>query len=152
MSRRDQIKMTEDEVEEFLQGRRTMCVATVDASGQPHVVAMWYGFLDGAPAIWTYAKSQKLVNLRRNPRITCLVEDGEEYGELRGVELVGTARVIEDRETILKVGENVYQRYFGALDDAGREAVALMGAKRAAAVVDVDRVVSWDHRKLGGVY
>jgi PPOX class probable F420-dependent enzyme len=152
MSRREQIRMTDDEVETFLQGRRTMCVATVGASGYPHVVAMWYGFYQGVPAFWTYAKSQKIVNLRRDPKLTCLVEDGEEYGELKGVELVGTGRVVEDRDVVQAVGENVYQRYFGELNDAGRQAVELMGAKRAVVVVEAERVVSWDHSKLGGLY
>ena len=152
MSRREQIRMTDDEVQEFLGGRRTMAVASIGPTGHPHVVAMWYGFLDGAPAIWTYGKSQKVVNLRRDPRVTCMVEDGEEYAQLRGVELVGSARVMDDRETIRQVGESVYGRYFGELDDTGRQAVEVMGAKRVAVVIDVAQVVSWDHRKLGGVY
>jgi hypothetical protein len=123
--------MADDEVEAFLQGRRTMCVATVGASGHPHVVAMWYGFYQGVPAFWTYAKSQKIVNLRRDPKLSCLVEDGD---------------------VVQAVGENVYQRYFGELNDAGRQAVELMGAKRAVVVIDAERVVSWDHSKLGGLY
>src|SRR5580658_1661307 len=110
MSRREQIRMTEAEVDEFLHGRRTMCVATNGAGGHPHVVAMWYGFLEGAPAFWTYGKSQKIVNLRRDPRISCLVEDGEDYAELRGVELQGTATVIDDRAAVQELGENVYGR------------------------------------------
>jgi PPOX class probable F420-dependent enzyme len=152
MSRRDLIRMTDDEVEEFLQGRRTMAVASIGPTGRPHVVAMWYAFLDGAPAIWTYGKSQKVVNLRRDPRVTCLVEDGEEYSELRGVELVASARLVEDRDSVQRLGEAVYGRYFGGLDDAARQAVEMMGAKRLAVVFDVEQVVSWDHRKLGGAY
>jgi PPOX class probable F420-dependent enzyme len=152
LNRRELIRMSDAEVDEFLGGRRTMCVATVGASGHPHVVAMWYGFVDGLPAFWTYGKSQKIVNLKRDPKLTCLVEDGEDYGELRGVEMVGSGEVFEDRETVQRVGESVYERYFGTLDDAGREAVAMMGAKRFAVLVHADRVVSWDHRKLGGTY
>jgi PPOX class probable F420-dependent enzyme len=152
MSRRELIRMTESEVDEFLHGRHTMCVATIGASGHPHVVAMWYGFHEGRPAFWTYAKSQKILNLRRDPRLTCLVEDGEDYAELRGVELVGSGRVVEDRDVVQQIGESVYERYFGALDDAGREAVTVMGAKRTAVVVEADRVVSWNHGKLGGTY
>ena len=152
MSRRDLIRMTAEEVDAFLEGRRTMAVASLGPSGHPHVVAMWYGFHEGSPAIWTYGKSQKVLNLRRDPRVTCLVEDGEEYAELRGVELVGSARVLEDRETVQQVGESVYGRYFGELNDAGRQAVEVMGSKRVAVVVDVAQVVSWDHRKLAGAY
>lgn len=152
MNRRDLIKMTDDEVREFLHGRRTMCVATIGAGGRPHCVAMWYGFLDGAPALWTYGKSQKVVNVRRNPKMTGLVEGGEDYAELRGVELVGTGTVIEDRDVVQQVGESVYGRYFGVLDDATRQIVAYMGAKRVVVRLDVEDVVSWDHGKLGGVY
>lgn len=152
MSRRDLIRMTEAEVDEFLHGRQTMCVATIGVSGHPHVVAMWYGFHEGSTAFWTYARSQKILNLRRDPRVTCLVEDGEEYGELRGVEIVGHGRLVEDRDVVQQIGESVYERYFGTLDDAGREAVAVMGAKRTAVIVEAERVVSWDHRKLGGTY
>jgi PPOX class probable F420-dependent enzyme len=152
VNRRDLIKMTDSEVQEFLHGRRTMCVATIGAGGHPHCVAMWYGFLGGAPALWTYGKSQKVLNLRRNRRVTGMIEDGEEYSELRGVELVGTGTVIEDRDVVQQVGESVYGRYFGELDDAGRQAVAFMGSKRVVVRLDVHRVVSWDHGKLGGVY
>ena len=53
---------------------------------------MWYAIIDGAPCFWTFAKSQKVVNLRRDPRITCMVEAGDEYSDLRGVELVATPR------------------------------------------------------------
>ncbi len=152
MSRRDLIRMTDAEVDEFVHGRRTMAVASIGPTGHPHVVAMWYGFHEGAPAIWTYRKSQKVLNLRRDPRVTCMIEDGEEYSQLQGVELVGAARVLDDPESIRQVGESVYGRYFGTLDDTGRQAVEVMGAKRVAVVIDVEHVVSWDHRKLGGGY
>jgi nitroimidazol reductase NimA-like FMN-containing flavoprotein (pyridoxamine 5'-phosphate oxidase superfamily) len=81
-----------------------MSVATVGPDGRPHLVAMWYGFIDGAPAFWTYAKAQKIVNLRRDPRLTCMVEDGSAYNELRGVELVADAQLIEDAERVLAFG------------------------------------------------
>src|SRR5689334_3004870 len=95
-SRRDLIKMTSAEADAFLTGRHSMSVATVGAEGRIHLVAMWYGFLDGAPAFWTYGRSQKIVNLRRDPRLTCLVETGETYDTLKGVELVGRGEVIDD--------------------------------------------------------
>ena len=151
-SRRDLIRMTDDEVDEFLQGRHTLSVATMGADGGPHLVAMWYGFLDGALAFWTYGKSQKVVNLRRDPRITCMVEEGTSYDQLRGVELVGTGTVIDDRAAVLRLGESVHQRYNGPLDDDVRQLLVRMGEKRVAVGIDVERVVSWDHRKLGGTY
>ena len=152
MSRRDRIRMTDDEVAAFLVGRHVMNVASIGPHGQPHLVAMWYGFLDGAPAFWTYGKSQKVVNLRRDPRITCLVEAGESYGELQGVELVGTASVLDDQESVLAVGRSVYERYTGPFSDTALPALEQMGAKRVAVRIDVRKVVSWDHAKLGGTY
>ena len=149
MSRRDQIRMTDAEVDAFLAEHHTMNVASLGKDGQPHLVAMWYGFSDGAPAFWTYGRSQKVVNLRRDPRLTCLVEAGEAYGELRGVELVGRATLLEDRDRVMAVGRSVAERYTGVADEGALEH---MGAKRVAVRIEVDRVVSWDHRKLGGVY
>ena len=86
-SRRDLIRMTPEELQTFLYERHTMNVATIGPSGHPHVHAMWYGFVEGKPAFWTFGKSQKIVNLRRDPKVTALVEDGETYNELRGAEL-----------------------------------------------------------------
>lgn len=152
MSRRDSITMTDAEVEEFLSGRHTMNVATIGRDGRPHLVAMWYGFLEGAPAWWTYGKSQKVLNLRRDPRITCLVETGDSYDQLRGVELIGTGTILEDRGEVMAVGRSVFERYTGPWTDAAEGGVAAMGAKRVAVRIDVEHVVSWDHGKLGGTY
>jgi PPOX class probable F420-dependent enzyme len=150
--RRDLVRMSPDEVEAFLAGRRTMTVATIGADGRPHLVAMWYGFVDGAPAFWTYARSQKVVNLRRDPRVTCLVEAGDTYAELQGVELVGTGTVLDDPSAVLAVGRSVWERYTGPWSDEAAALVADMATKRAAVRVDVDKVVSWDHPKLAGAY
>ncbi|MBW3537203.1 MAG: TIGR03618 family F420-dependent PPOX class oxidoreductase [Actinobacteria bacterium] len=140
--------MTPKEVEGFLRERQVMTVATIARDGRPHLTAMWYGFLaDGSPALWTYGKSQKVVNLRRDARLTCLVEDGEAYNELRGVELQATATILEDRPTVDALGLSVYERYTGPIDDNAHEVVRVMGAKRVAVRIDVERTVSWDHRK-----
>lgn len=152
MSRRDQIRMTEAEVAELLRGRHTLQVATIGPTGHPHLVAMWYGFHHDKVSFWTYARSQKVVNLRRDPRMTCLVEEGAEYAELRGAELVGSGTVLDDPEAVQAVGESVYARYTGPVDDGARAVVAAMAAKRVAVVLETERVVSWDHRKLGGSY
>ena len=153
MSRRDLIKMTDDEVDEFLHGRHTMNVATIGKDGRPHLVAMWYGFTpDGALAWWTYGKSQKVLNLQRDPRITCLVETGDSYDKLRGVEIVGTGVILEDREDVMAVGRSVFERYTGPWSDAAEGGVAQMGAKRVAVKIEVEKMVTWDHTKLGGVY
>ncbi len=153
MSRRDQIRMSDDEVEAFLAERHTMDVATIGADGRPHLVAMWYGFFpDGQLGFWTYGRSQKIVNLRRDPRLTCLVETGTAYEELRGVELVADATVVDDREEVLAIGASVFDRYTGPYTPGARPVLEQVGAKRAAVRIAVLDVVSWDHRKLGGTY
>jgi len=151
-SRRDQIKMTPDEVGAFLAGRRTMNVATLGPTGHPHLVAMWYGFLDGAPAFWTFAKSQKILNLRRDPRISALVEDGDTYNELRGVELVGTGEIVADHDALMALGTSVAERYNGPVTDEVRPFIEAQAAKRLGVVLRVEQVVSWDHTKLAGGY
>ena len=151
-SRRSTITMTEDEVAAFLEEQKILNVATIGPSGHPHVVAMWFVVLDGKPAFWTFGKSQKVTNIRRDPKITGLVESGESYNELRGVELVGTARLLEDYDTILDLGMRVATKYTGAPGEAGLPFVEKQAAKRVGIVIDVDHVVSWDHTKLGGAY
>jgi PPOX class probable F420-dependent enzyme len=152
MSRRAQIQMTEAEVEDYLSGRHTMNVASFNHDGTIHLVAMWYAVLDGDPVFWTFGKSQKIRNLQRDPRTTLLVETGEEYAELMGVELVGRSEVITDRAAINEIGEAVYVRYFGEINDEVRPFVHATGEKRFGVRIAVDRVVSWDHRKLEGGY
>ncbi len=143
--------MTKEEIDAFLELRLIMSVATINRDGRPHLVPMWYGFLEGAPALWTYGKSQKVLNLMRDPRITCLVEAGKDYEELKGVELIGKALVSSRREDVQKVGESVYERYIGPLDAEGRARAAAMGAKRVAVVIQVEKMVSWDHQKLASL-
>lgn len=152
MSRRDQIRMSDAEVEGFLSGRHTMNVASFNHDGTIHLVAMWYAMVDGDAVFWTFGKSQKIRNLQRDPRITLLVETGDEYAELMGVEMVGQAEVITTHDDIMAIGEAVYVRYFGEINDEIRPFVHATGAKRFGVRIKVDNVVSWDHRKLEGVY
>ena len=146
---RDVIRMTEQEVDEFLLGRHTMSLATINHDATVHLVAMWYGFLEGCVAIETKTKSQKVRNLRRDPRMTCMVEDGDRYEELRGVELVGTAEIVEEPERMWEMGVNLFERYQGTYTEEMRPFVEAMLHKRVVVKLHVDRVVSWDHRKLG---
>jgi PPOX class probable F420-dependent enzyme len=151
--RRDQITMTPDEIEAFLDAERTLQVASINRDGTPHLVAMWYARHAGEITFWTYAKSQKVVNLRRDPRLTVMVESGAKYEELKGVTIYGTARIIEVLSEVFAFGDNVYERYWGPIDsDAVREGVRAMGRKRVLIVVERDKTVSWDHSKLGGGY
>lgn len=149
VKQRDLIKMTPDEVDAFLHERRPMTLCSINHDGSIHAVAMWYGFLEGCVAIETKAKSQKVQNLRRNPTMTCMVEDGEYYEELRGVELVGRAEIVEDMDRMWPLGVDVFERYYGAFTEDLRPFVETMLNKRVVVKLHVDRVVSWDHRKLG---
>ena len=151
-SRRDLIRMSQDEIDEFLGGRRTMNIATFNHDGSIHLVAMWYGFYEGKPAFETFTKSQKILNLRRDPRITTLVETGDDYNELRGVELVGTAQVIDDTDVLMTVARSVVERYMGVSSADAEAAAHALSHKRSAVIIEPERIVSWDHTKLGGTY
>lgn len=154
MSRRDQIRMTEDEVDAFLAERHTMNLATYNHDGTIHLVAMWYGLLaDGSIGFETFARSQKVQNLRRDPRFTALIEAGDQYQELRGVELVGTIEVAEDAEVLMEIARSVLERYHPEVAESDRQAVAEMVIqKRVALLLRPTKRVSWDHRKLDGGY
>jgi PPOX class probable F420-dependent enzyme len=149
VNQRAQITLTEDEIAGLLAGVRSMTVASIGPGGQPHLVAMWFAVLDGDICFETKAKSQKAVNLRRDPRITCLAEDGDVYDELRGVAVEGRAEVSEDPDLLWRVGVAVWERYTGPYTEDMRPFVEAMLRKRVAVRVRAERVRSWDHRKLG---
>jgi len=148
-NQRSQIAMSDAEIDEFLAGRHALSMATIGPSGRIHLVAMWYGLLDGDVVIETKAKSQKVLNLRRDPRLTVLVEDGDYYEELRGVELAGRAEIIEDRDALFAIGVSVFERYYAPFTDETRPFIEAMLNKRVGIRLRADEIVSWDHRKLG---
>jgi PPOX class probable F420-dependent enzyme len=151
--RRDAIKMTDDEVAAFLDEQKVMNIATHSPDGSIHLVAMWYSMKDGHPAFETFKKSQKVQNLRRDNRITALVEDGDDYSELRGCEIVGTAIVHDDAEVLQKVAQDVVRKYIKP--DKEEDVVAIaeaMSRNRVAIEIVPDKLVTWDHNKLGGTY
>jgi PPOX class probable F420-dependent enzyme len=152
MHRRNQITMTNEEVNAFLAEGRILQVATLDHDGYPHLVAMWYVLLEGQIAFWTYRKSQKALNLRRDPRLTCLVESGKRYDELRGVQVKGHADIHENLETVRRFGLLLMEHYNGPLQEQERQMVELQAPKRIVVIVKPVETVSWDHRKLAGVY
>src|SRR5437588_13036740 len=152
MSRRDQIRMSDEEIRSFLEEQRILQVATIDHDGWPHLVAMWYVLIHDQIVFWTYARSQKALNLRRDARLTCLVETGERYDELRGVQIKGRAIISDDRETVQRLGEVIWERYHGPLNENTRQMVAAQAAKRVVVFVKPVEIASWDHRKLGGGY
>jgi PPOX class probable F420-dependent enzyme len=154
MSRRDQIKMTDAEVRAFLEAGRDLQVASINADGTPHLVTMWYELDGDDVCFWTYAKSQKVVNLRRDPRLTVLVATGEVYEELKGVSITGHAEIVDDLESVLPFGLKLFQRYWSADvgDELVRAGVEAQAKKRVVIRVKPDTAVTWDHSKLGGVY
>ncbi|GAA2059067.1 PPOX class F420-dependent oxidoreductase [Catenulispora yoronensis] len=151
MSQRDRIRMSDAEIESFLTSARKLQVASVNPDGTPHLVTMYYTVLDGDLAFWTYGKAQKTVNLRRDPRITCLVEDGVAYDELRGVTVYGEAELIEDYDQVVAFGMTLTARYpevFGADAEAMRPFVEQQAHKRTVVRVRPKRTTSWDHSKM----
>lgn len=165
-SRRDMIRMTDDEIEEYLGGRRTLNLASFGPDGNIHLVAMWYGFLgptnvhqaevgfsSGEIVIETFGKSQKVINLERDPRFSAIVESGDMYSELRGVELVGTASVLREEPVVIESCKAVLSRYERFDTDTDLQFAAEFAArKRVCVKLHVDRIVSWDHTKLDVAY
>jgi PPOX class probable F420-dependent enzyme len=153
-SRRDQIKMSDGELRSFLADQMIMQCATTGPGGRPHMVPLWF-VADGGRELrgWTYAKSQKARNLERDPRATIGIEDGVQYQELRGVMLECDVEVERDPERVAEYGRELFARYTGGeLDDQTREMVDTQAQKRVGLKFLPTRVVTWDHRKLEGVY
>lgn len=148
-NQRAAITMSDEEVRAFLEQSRVATMATVGPEGQPHLVAMWYAVIDGVIWFETKAKSQKAVNLRRDNRITVLIESGHTYDALKGVSFEGTAEIVEDADALWEVGVSVWERYTGPYTEELRPFVEVMLNKRVAVRVDVQRTRSWDHAKLG---
>lgn len=150
MSRRDEIRMSEAEVGAFLREQRTVICATIDRDGAPHVMPLWYVLRDRDVWAWTYAASQKVRNLERDPRATLTVEAGETYEELRGVMLRTQAEIERDPDLVTALGLALYERYLdtGELPADVRETIARQSPKRVAIRFVEHSRASWDHRKL----
>ena len=149
-NQRGKIVMSDEQITEFIEHSRTATMATVLPSGRPHLVAMWYAVLDGEIWFETKAKSQKAVNLRRDPTVTVMIEDGLTYDTLRGVSIDGTAEIVDDDPDLLhRVGVSVWERYTGPYTDEMKPFVDQMMNNRIAVRVVPSRMRSWDHRKLG---
>ena len=139
VNQRKAIQMTPEEIDAFLAERRNMTMCSMSPDGSIHAVAMWYGFLDGCVTVETKAKSQKVQNLRRDPRLTLLFEDGDYYEELRGVELVGRAEIVDDPDKLWQLGISVYERYNGPYSDDLKPILEIMLHKRVAVKLNVER-------------
>jgi PPOX class probable F420-dependent enzyme len=149
-SRRDQIRMTDDELHAFIAEQKIVSVATVGPNGRPHLVPLWY-VVDGNDLRgWTYAKSQKAKNLERDPRATLQIEDGVDYAELRGVMFEADVEIERDPDEVAEYGIALFERYAPGADV--RDMVVKQAQKRIGLRFVPTKTVSWDHRKLGGTY
>jgi len=151
--RRAQIQMSDEEVWAFVEERKSLQVATIGRDGMPHLTTLWFALVEGRIAFETFSKSQKIVNLKRDPRISVLLEDGEQYAELRGVSISGHAELYDDPDEVHPYAMAVMRRNqpeipADKVDDAARA----LASKRTAVLVVPERIVSWDHSKLSGGY
>ena len=145
--------MTDDEVWKFIEERKSLQVATLGRDGAVHLTTLWFAIVDGEIVFETFTRSQKIVNLRRDSRIAVLLEDGTEYNELRGVSINGTAELHSEPEVVHPYALAVMRRNQPNIpEEALDKAARVMSAKRTAVVVKPERIVSWDHSKLGGSY
>jgi PPOX class probable F420-dependent enzyme len=154
-SRRDQITLTDDEQAELLDSERVVVVSSLGPRGWPHSMPMWFVVRDGDIWVWTYAKSQKVKNLERDPRATLLVETGFEYTELHGIQIEANAELIRDAEQVFEFAKELTVRYAEGIESVEGDAAAALRAqapKRVAIHFEPVRVATWDHRKLGGTY
>ena len=150
MKQRDRVTMTPSETAAMLASQRKVQLGTLNPDGSIHLVTMYYAMLGGEIAFWTYRSSQKALNLARDPRITCLVEDGEAYFDLRGVQVTGTVRVVSSPEGVLEIGRLIAGSMPGVPADGVEEYVQGAARKRLGYLVQPTRIVSWDHSKLLG--
>jgi PPOX class probable F420-dependent enzyme len=152
-NRRRQIVLDLAEQLELLESERIVVVSSWGPRGWPHSMPLWYVPRDGEIWIYTYAKSQKVRNLERDPRATLVLETGHEYGELRGIEIEAEAEILRDAEAVYELARELTIRYSGgatAIDSAAAEALRAQAQKRVAVRFEARRTASWDHRKLGG--
>jgi hypothetical protein len=150
VKQRDRVTMTPSETAAMLASHRKVQLGTLNPDGSIHLVTMYYALLGGEIAFWTYRASQKALNLARDPRITCLVEDGEAYFDLRGVQVTGSVRVASSAEGVLEIGRLIAGSMPGMRADGVEEYVQGAARKRFGYLVQPTRIVSWDHSKLLG--
>ena len=151
--RRDAIKMSEQEMWAFIEEQKSLQVATIGKDGMPHLTTLWFAIVDGEIAFETFTKSQKVVNLKRDPRFSVLLEDGLSYNELRGVSIQGRAELHEDPDEVLPYALAVMRRNQPEIpEDKLEDAARMLAQKRTGVVLKPEKIVSWDHNKLAGGY
>lgn len=148
---RDAIRIPDSELPALYAECKSLQLATLDKTGAPHLTTVWYAVHDGAFLFETYGKSQKVVNIRRDPRVALLLEAGTDYAELRGLSIQGRAQIVEDGPERLRLMTVLVDHHFpGQAPEALAAMAARMAEKRVVVSVRPDKVMSWDHRKLGG--
>jgi PPOX class probable F420-dependent enzyme len=155
LSRRAEIKLDDAEQRDLLESGRVVVVSSLGPRGWPHSMPMWYVPREGRIWVWTYAKSQKVRNLERDPRATLLVETGHEYTELRGAMIEAEAEIHRELDTVSEFGKQLTARYSEGISSVEGDAAAALeaqAAKRVALEFHPRRTATWDHRKLGGRY
>ena len=152
-NRREMIRMTEAEVKEFIESQKSLQVATINKDGTPHLSTLWFDLVDEQIVFETFTKSQKIKNLQRDRRISCLLEDGLVYEKLRGVQINGVAELVVSPEEIHQLAKGVMARNNPEIPSEALDEVAkAMSIKRTAVIVKAEKIVSWDHQKLEGAY
>jgi PPOX class probable F420-dependent enzyme len=152
-NRREMIRMTEEEALEFIESQKSLQVATINKDGTPHLSTLWFDLVDGEIVFETFTKSQKIKNLQRDNRISCLLEDGLVYEKLRGVQINGVAELVDSPNEIHQLAKGVMARNNPEIPiEALDEVAKAMSVKRTAVIVKATKVVSWDHQKLEGAY
>ncbi len=152
-SRRSSIALTAEEQQTFLQEGWTIQIASNGPKGFPHLVAMWYVVIDGKVHFTTFGKSQKVVNLRRDPKITAMLESGKAYSELRGLVIEGDAELLEDTQFTASVMAKIGTKYNGIpAPTETPEAALKVASKRVVIRINPVDIYTWDHGKLGGRY
>ena len=148
--------MDGEEVAAFLAQERTVVCATNGRDGLPHLMPLWYVLRGDELWAWTFAKSQKVRNLERDPRATLLVEAGDDYSQLRGVMLKCDVTIHRDTEIVAAFGTDLFKRYGSRpdeIDDDARAMVLAQAPKRVALQFSERARATWDHRKLAaGIY
>ena len=152
-NRRDTISMDEEEAWKFIESQKTVQVSSINKDGSPHLVPMWFFVSDKKIILVSYTKSQKIRNLRRNPKIAILFEDGEEYESLRGVSINADASLVDDADEVQSMEKKLITRNQAGQQAADvEEIIRKSRSKKTAIVITPARIISWDHRKLDVSY
>jgi PPOX class probable F420-dependent enzyme len=151
--RRDAIRMTDAEMWKFIEEQKSLQVATLGKDGMPHLTTLWFAIVDKEIVFETFSKSQKVLNLKRDDRISVLLEDGVEYSKLRGVSIQGRAHLEHEADKVHPYALAVMRRNQPEIpEDKLDEAARMLASKRSAVIIKPERIISWDHNKLGGTY